>query len=252
MNILKSKLSFAILLSTMVSGAAFATQQLTEQQLSDAIESRLVSQLEDKAVAEHLTNFLMSEVLTWKPETIDMGKADTIIAYAFGNVIDAQGNKHAGIMNTQLADLVVKLYKTKKVPVYAQWEIAQEIGNRIPSKHLITINPSVTETGNVTYLSTRGVANEVVHIAGGADKLGKTIVLGFSEHHLRTVNMSKEIGIDAYSPKGYTMPSDYDTKSGQPWTRDKLTFTMYEVQTRAWYDRERVMSDKGYISTLSN
>lgn len=253
MKILNSKLSAVIILSALVSSNTFATNvKLTEKQLGDAIESRLISQLEDKKMASHLTNFLMKEVLTWKAETIDIKKADTIVAYAFGNRIDEKGNKLPGSMNKQLADMVVDVYNKTHKPVYAQWEIAQEIGARIDAKHLTSINPTVTETGNVIYLSTRGVANEVTRIAGGADKLGTTLVLGFSEHHLRTVNMSREAGMDAYAPEGYKMPRNYDQLSGQPWTRDNETFTMYEVETRAWYDRERLMLEKNYISAPSN
>ncbi|WP_199911598.1 hypothetical protein [Dongshaea marina] len=174
----------------------------------------------------------MQEALTWKAPTLPVEKADTILAFAFGNRLAKNGNQLPGKMNQNLADLVVRLYQKTNKTVYAQWEIAQAIGQRIPKDKLIAIYPKL-DHGKLIYLSTHGVAQEVTRKAHGAKNMGKTLIVAYAEHSLRAVETAKNLGIDAYAPAGVALPSDYDTKSGQPWTRDRLTFALYEIGTRA-------------------
>lgn len=210
--------------------------ELTQQQLTDAISHRLEVQLNDPRLAAELTTFLMQQVLTWKAEMRDVKQADSIIAYSFGNRIDDKGNKLPGPMNEQIADLVVEIYKQNPKPVYAQWEVAQAIGDRIDPNSLFSIYPKIDETGEVIYLNTLEVAKEAAKLAKGANHLGTTIVVAFYDHSLRAVNLSREVGIDAYSPKGMRLPQQYDLDSGQPWTRSREAFTLYEIKTRAAYE----------------
>jgi len=222
-------LMLMMLLSLNIVGAS----KLTEDQLKNGIEERLVEQLGDEGTAELIANFLMEDILTWKAETLDVKKSESILAFAFGNGIAKNGNQTPGKMNEQLADLTVDLYKKINKPVYAQWEIAQAIGDRIPESDLFPIYPSIDEGGNLVYLNTTGVALDAVKQAGGFEKMGKTLVVAFYEHSTRAVKTAKEAGLEAYAPEGYEMPSDYDKGSGQPWTRDRNTFILYEIRTRA-------------------
>lgn len=208
-------------------------ETLSESQLQQAMEARLVNQLGDAEAAKLLSTFLMEDVLTWRAETLDIAQADSILAFAFGNRHAANGNQTPGPMNAQLAELAIELHQQTGKPVYAQWEIAQSIGDRIPADKLFHINPTVSEGGELIYLNTTGVALDAVKQAGGFENMGKTLVLAFYEHNLRAVNTAREAGLDAYAPAGYDMPSDYDAASGQPWTRDRSTFMLYEVRTRA-------------------
>jgi len=225
------KIVFATLM--LLSVSLMGAEKLTEDQLKAGIEERLVEQLGDREAAELVADFLMEDILTWKAETLDIKKADSILAFAFGNGIAKNGNQTPGGMNEQLADLVVKLYKKTKKPVYAQWEIAQAIGNRVPKRDLFPIYPTVDEGGNLIYLNTTGVALDAVKQAGGFDRMGNTLVVAFYEHNIRAVKTAREAGLKAYAPEGYEMPSDYDKESGQPWTRDRNTFILYEIRTRA-------------------
>ncbi|GHB22551.1 hypothetical protein GCM10007094_08400 [Pseudovibrio japonicus] len=229
------------LLAVSIVGTAYAEDMnLTDQQLEAAIQSRLTDQLGSAEEATRLSDFLMREVLTWKPAVTNIDDADSIIAYAFGNRLDAHGNRLPGPMNQQLADVVVDIYNEIHKPVYAQWEIAEEIGDRIPAADLVSIEPLINDNGDVVYLSTRGVAEEVVQHVGGADNLGTAVVVGFYEHHLRTVETSRALGINAFGPEGYPMPHNYDADSGQPWTRDAANFILYEVAVRAGVEREQL------------
>ncbi|WP_298772739.1 hypothetical protein [uncultured Shewanella sp.] len=247
----------AIVLPLLLSGQAVAAKvdsyssleakghpDVTEQQLNEAIKLRLMSQLGDEILANDLTQFLMQQVLTWKAEMRDVQQGDSIIAYSFGNRIDEKGNKLPGPMNEQIADRVVKIFEQNQKPVYAQWEVAQAIGDRIPADLLFSIYPKIDPQGKVIYLSTLGVAKEVVRLAKGAEHLGTAIVVAFADHSLRAVNLSREVGIDAYGPKGVSLPKGYDADSGQAWTRSREAFTLYEIKTRAAYAAEEIENKK--------
>ena len=228
-----------VLLFSLLTTIYGENSMLTDSQLKAAILVKLTDQLGDKKVADEVANFVMDDVLTWKPKTIDIDKADSILAFAFGNRHAKNGNQIPGNMNEQLADFVVNIYSKIHKPVFAQWEIAQAIGKRIPEKDLHAIYPTVNNEGNLVYLNTKGVALDAVDQAGGFDKMGTTIVVAFKEHALRAVNTAIAAGLNAYAPKGYNLPDKYDTNSGQPWTRDKLTFVLYEIRTRANIYREK-------------
>lgn len=61
-------------------------------------------------------------------------------------------------MNEALANVVVDIHKKTGKPVYAQWEIAQSIGDRIAPEYLTSINPQIGADGTIVYPSTIGVA----------------------------------------------------------------------------------------------
>lgn len=238
--------SYLALLSSFVCGFAVAEESLSDQQLQNAMETRLVGQLGDSEAARLLAEFLMDDVLTWQAETLPIEQADSILAFAFGNRYAPNGNQIPGPMNVQLADLAVELHEKTGKPVYAQWEIAQAIGSRMSSDKLFPIYPTVNEGGELVYLNTTGVALDAVRQAGSMEKMGKTLVLAFYEHSLRAVDTARKAGLDAYAPQGFEMPSDYDSQSGQPWTRDRQTFMLYEVRTRANEKRAEINGGKIY------
>ena len=229
-----------VLLVCIALAAPLGADPLTDAELKNAIEARLTAQLGNKDVAAYTANFLMEEILTWKGKELPIDEADSILAYAFGNRVLSNGNQVPGPMNEALADTVVDIYKQTGKPVYAQWEIAQAIGDRIPIIHLTSINPIIAADGSLTYLSTNGVAAAAVELSLG--KMGKTVVVGFYEHSLRTIDTSKRAGINAYAPKGIELPHDYDPQSGQAWTRDATTFVMHEIGNRSINERGRLIT----------
>jgi hypothetical protein len=234
---LKNKL--LVLLASVVLAVPLGAETLTDAELESAIEARLTAQLGDKDVAAYTAKFLMDEILTWKGQELPIDEADSILAYAFGNRVLPNGNQVPGPMNEALADTVVDIYQQTGKPVYAQWEIAQAIGDRIPDNHLTSINPKIAADGSLTYLSTDGVAAEAVKLSGG--NMGKTVVVGFYEHSLRTIDTSTRAGIDAYAPGEIELPHDYDPQSGQAWTRDVQTFVMHEIGNRSLNERRRLI-----------
>lgn len=197
-----------------------------------ALEEYLAIELDDPVIAKELASILIKDVLTWKAPTIATQEINSIIAFAFGNRILLNGNRLPGPMNEALADLVVQLYDQTNARVYAQWEIAEAISNRIPSEKLIVINPTLDVSANVIYLSTVGVASAIVKQVSDPQKLGKVAVIAFNDHLYRCIQTSRDAGIDAYAPAEYSMPSTYDAHSGQPWTRNRITYLVTDIKVR--------------------
>lgn len=146
-----------------------------------AIRKYLVEKLRSLGVEE---NQLIDEVLTRQAPTIPLSEVKTIVAYAFGNRILPNGSRVPGPINEKLADLVVEMQQQSGAYVYAQWEIAEAIGNRLSEKQLIVIYPLLDDASNEVYLSTIGVAERIVKLAGDPKSLGKTAIIGFYDHIL--------------------------------------------------------------------
>lgn len=219
-------------------------ESLSDEQLQQAIADRLNKQLNNKDVADQTAQFIMDSLLNWQAESIPVEQVESILAFAFGNRVAPNGNQHPGPMNEAIADTVVSLYRRTGVPVYAQWEVAEAIGNQIPAQDLHGIYPRFSGKGTMKYLCTLGVAEKAVSKAGGVANLGKTAVVAFYEHSLRTVDTARDAGIDAYLPHGLEMPREFDPDSGQAWTRDQQTYVMHEIRTRATNERDRIIKSK--------
>lgn len=230
----KIKLMCMAILSLFIFGMGFSDDEsVSKQQLQQVLFNYLNTQLDDKELSQRLTKNIVNGTLEWAPRTINISKGDYILAYAFGNTISANGNKHPGDMNKQLADTVVEIYNKIHKPVYAQWEIAKSIGNRIPASKLHYINPKIDSNGEIIYLSTIGVAEDFVKQVGKKNLENKKVIIaGFRDHLQRCVTTSIDNGIDAYAPSGYKMPVRYDKKSGQPWTRDREKYILTDMSVR--------------------
>ena len=213
----------------------------TNSDLKTALEDYLTNELTDACIAKELATMLAENILAWKAPTIAPEQITTIVAFAFGNQIMPNGNRIPGPMNEALADLVMQLHIKTNAPVYAQWEIAEAIGNRIPSEKIIVINPTLDAQANVVYLSTTGVASAVLKHVGDPQKLGKVAVIAFHDHLYRCIQITRNAGIDAYVPEGYCMPNKYDKHSGQPWTRDRFTYLITDIKARITNYFEKIL-----------
>jgi hypothetical protein len=210
-------------------------------EVKTALEDYLADQLNDATIAKELSTMVVEDLLNWKAPTIALAQIDSIVAYAFGNRILSNGNRLPGPMNDALADLVVQLHKETNVPVYVQWEIAEAIGDRIAPEKVISINPVLDAQANIVYLSTAGVASAVIKHVGSAQKLGKVAVIAFNDHLYRCVQTSRDLGMDAYAPDGYSMPNNYDPDSGQPWTRNRMNYLVADIKARITNYLEKLM-----------
>lgn len=214
----------------------------TSSDLKTALEEHLDNELDDAIIAQELAAIAEENILAWKVPTIATQEINTIIAFAFGNRVLPNGNRLPGPMNEALADVVVQLFIQTNAMVYAQWEIAESIGNRIPSEKLNVINPTLDAQANVVYLSTAGVAAAILKHVAEPQKLGKVAVIAFNDHLHRCIQISGDVGMDAYAPEGYAMPNIYDENSGQPWTRDRFTYLVTDMRARISNYFEKLMA----------
>jgi hypothetical protein len=98
---------------------------------------------------------------------------------------------------------------------------------------VISIGREIDADGNVTYLSTAGVADKAVALAAEAGTdLGHVGVIGFADHAVRCVLTSRAAGMTADVPTGVTLPTEYDAESGQPWTRNRLDYLSVDIPAR--------------------
>jgi len=207
------------------------------------VEALLTRELGDAVEARALTEIMIIDVLQWKPPVMAPKEVETILGYTFGNRIDANGNRSPGPVNAAIADIAVRLHEETGAPVYAQWEVAEAIGKRVASRHLVSITPLRDARAEPVYLSTDGVAAAVVNRAGESERLGKVAVVGFADHVKRCVDTSRRAGMDAAAPAGYTMPTVYDADSGQPWTRSRLAYLVHDVMCRFEDRRNQIIAD---------
>lgn len=196
------------------------------------LQEHLAHELNDAAIAKELSTLLLDSILTWKAPTIESKQITSIIAFAFGNRILANGNRLPGPVNEALADLVMQLYQETNAHVYAQWEIADAIDNRISAAKMTVIYPTHDTQANIIYLSTTGVIAEIIKDVCNPERLGTVAVVAFKDHISRCITLAHAACIDAYAPAGYNMPNEYDQSSGQPWTRDRLTYLINDMKTR--------------------
>jgi hypothetical protein len=208
----------------------------------EEVEALLARELGDETMARAFAKIVLVDALLWYPTVMAPSDTTTILAYTFGNRIDANGNRSSGPVNASIADIAVRLHGETGAPVYAQWEVAAAIGERIAGTHLVSITPLRDARAEPVYLSTNGVAAAVADRAGGAARLGKVAVVAFRDHVRRCVDISRRAGMDAAAPAGYEMPSAYDVNSGQPWTRSRLAYLLHDVMCRFEDRRNQIIA----------
>ena len=92
-------------------------------------------------------------------------------------------------------------------------------------KRVTSIDPVVGADGKVVYLSTAGVAEQVMRKAQEAgEPLGTVGVIGFADHVVRCVLTARAAGMTAAVPKGVGLPSVYDPQSSQSWTTNRASY----------------------------
>jgi hypothetical protein len=173
-----------------------------------------------------------SPLLSYRPPRRPARTVDSLVAFSFGYRLAPDGAITPGPTNEKLAAVTEKFVEKHPVPVFAQWEIAQRL-RADGVKHVTSIDPHVGSDGKVVYLSTAGVAAEVVDRARAAGvALGQVGVIAFGDHAVRSVLTAKAAGMKAAVPRGVELPTKYDVESGQPWTRDRASWLAVDLLGR--------------------
>jgi hypothetical protein len=205
-----------------------------------ALTRRLAEEYDDAALAKQVVTGLSDDTLTglearvpaaavasspflaYAPPRVAAKDVDSLVVFAFGNRVGDDGDLQAGPTNEALAKLVFRFVLKHDVPVYAQTEIATLL-QASGMWDVTSIDAVTAPDGSVTYLSTAGVADQVVSTAQAAgEELGTVGIVGFSDHAVRCVLTARKAGMtDAAVPKGMRLPAVYDPESSQSWTRTR-------------------------------
>ena len=206
------------------------------------LEVHLLDELGESATVTSFARYLDEDVLSWRPPEIAPERITTILAFTFGNRMQPNGNRTPGPVNEALADIAARLYGETGAPVFAQWEVAEAIGGRVPQDKLTAIFPARDAKAEPQYLSTSGVIEEVIRRVGDQASLGRVGIVAFADHAWRCIATTRHFGVtDAAIPEGYTMPSQYDPLSGQPWCRSRLAYLLHDIAIRVAERRDEVI-----------
>lgn len=216
---------------------AALTARLSSEYRDDALGSEVVAGFDAEFLANlearvPLTEVATAPFLAYRPTRVPARRVDSVIVFAFGNRVAADGTVEPGPANEALSAATKKFVAKHKVPVYAQTEIA-EILVAEGVKRVTSIDPEVAADGTVVYLSTVGVADAVLAKAAAAGVgLGTVGIIGFADHVMRCVLTAEAAGMTAAVPKGVRLPSTYDPESSQPWTRSRTAFLPVDLVGR--------------------
>ncbi|MDA3624981.1 hypothetical protein [Saccharopolyspora oryzae] len=193
----------------------------------------LTRELDDAATAAAVEPAVEDIGFNWHPPVAPIASLDYVVAYSFGNRPPAGGGDPSrvryepGPVNEALADAVAKVRAARDIPVFAQWEIAHFLETKYSMDRVTSVEPVVQPDGTIVYLSTDGVAEQVVAFRGGTS--GTAGVVGFRDHVKRCVLTTRDRGMTAFAPEGVTMPGTYDELSGQPWTRRRDLYLLHDM-----------------------
>lgn len=219
-------------------GLLTACRSSEAQPVVDRAESLMLQKLTeelggDREAAQALHAIILDACYSWTPVSCPGKQVTAIVALAFGNRIDAAGQTTPGPINELLAQAVQQLRaRAPFAPVYAQWEIARYL-QQYGMGQVVSIEPDVDENGQVIYLSTEGVIEKAIKMAGGDPaKMGVVGVVGHRDHIKRCVLLARRKKLNAFMPVDVPMPVAYDALSGQNWTRRRDLYLGRDMSVR--------------------
>lgn len=226
-----------------------------ESEVAELMTERLATEFADPAMADAVmanldpTILARFEQVTEPAEVAEVSvlaylvepsdePVDALAVYAFGNRVAPDGSVTPGPTNEALADAVAAYVATNPVPVYAQWEVAELLIERgVPG--VVSIEAVAGADGQVQYLSTTGVAQQIAQraAADGVD-LDTVGVVAHSDHLMRAIMATEAAAaanggtVEAVAVEGIELPTTYDPESGQEWTRDRATYLTVDLSGR--------------------
>lgn len=221
---------------------------MAKSELQDLLHQRLTEELGEADAAARLTHQILDIALSWRPSQTPAAQITAIVAYAFGNRPreGAGPNDLAdpGPVNEALAQAVLAIHRLNPVQIYAQWEIARFLVGQPGMADMVSIEPVYLPDGSLEYLSTDGVAAEVVRHEGGAGSaMGTVAVVAHRDHAKRCVQISRRHGMDAHVAAEVELPAVYDALSGQPWTRRRDIYLAHDLAAQFIALRAQAIAD---------
>jgi len=212
--------------------------------------NRIVAGMDDGAVlgAERLADgdIASSPWLASRPSTVPAGEVDSLWVFSYGyrladpsagavpigGSVPPMDELLPGPTNEALAEAAAQFVKAHPVPIVAQWEVARVLLD-LGVEGVISVEPDIEADGKVTYLSTAGVAAKgLAAMQAAGENPGHAGVLCFRYHAERCVLTARAAGLTADVPEGADLPSKFDPKSGQDWTRSLETWIPVDLAGR--------------------
>lgn len=167
-----------------------------------------------------------SSLLSFEP--VVQRAPESLVVFAFGNRIANDGALSPGPVNLALARLADDWSQSNRLPVFAQWEVADEMRSES-----IRVGAVTHDDGTTEYLSTAGVAEQVKGALWPIQtNAGRVAVLAMADHAVRCCRALELVGLSAGIADGVELPSVYDPDSGQPWTRDRAGYLAIDILAR--------------------
>ena len=225
------------------------TDRLARELGDPAVAAKVVGAMPDTLVDDLFTladgSVATADALAYRPTHVDPQQLTALWAFAFGyrfadgdeppasDAIPPMHQLNPGPTNEALADAIARFIQRYPMPVVAQWEIADVLaGNGVPD--VISVEPDVAADGVVTYLSTVGVIDKGTSLARDAGVDTSYVgVAGHADHVVRCVSSTRAAGLTADVPAELDLPTAFDTRSGQPWTRDRALYLATDLFARA-------------------
>lgn len=223
---------------------------MAKSELQDLLEQRLTEELGEVEAASSLAGQILDIALSWRPPQAPAAQISRIVAYAFGNRPreGAGPNDLAdpGPVNAALAQAVLAIHRLNPVKIYAQWEIARFLVDEPGMADVVSIEPVYLPDGTLEYLSTDGVAAEVIgHEDGAIAAMGTVAIVAHRDHAKRCVQISRRHGMEAIVAAEVELPAIYDPLSGQPWTRRRDIYLAHDLAAQFIALRAEAIAELG-------
>ena len=199
--------------------------ELGDRQLAVTVAERLDLRAVE-AIAESGSDPATTELLSFEPIVHD--SPESLVVFAFGNRGSAEDELLPGRVNLELASIADDWAHATGLPVFAQWEVADQMRSASTRVGAVTL-----DDGSVEYLSTAGVAQQVRDLVWPIQThAGRVAVLAMADHAVRCCRTLERFGLSAGVPANVELPSTYDPLSGQPWTRDRASYIAVDILAR--------------------
>lgn len=223
---------------------------MAKSELQDLLQQRLTEELGEAEAAARLTGQILDIAVNWRPPQAPATQISRIVAYAFGNrPRDGAGPNDLadpGPVNAALAQAVLAIHRLNPVKIYAQWEIARYLVDQPGMADMVSIEPVYLADGTLEYLSTDGVAAEVVRLEDGASAAkGVVAIVAHRDHAKRCVQISRRHGMEAVVAAEVELPATYDPQSGQAWTRRRDIYLAHDLAAQFIALRSQTIAELG-------
>ena len=211
------------------------TARLSEEWGDRALAARIVDGLDQATIDGYAARIPMSDVMT-SPRLVyrvptASGSVDSIVVYAFG-YRGPDGDRQPGPVNEAMARAVATYVRAHPTTVYAQTEPAQAL-RALGVTDVTEVPLQRRADGTVIYQSTADfTAQLLAQLSSKGRRLGRTAVVGFSDHEGRCLLIARGAGIDAVSLDEIASVSTYDSESSQPWTRSREAYLPIDLSQR--------------------